>query len=110
VVAAAELDALAAVGMPEAGAALDVGCGPGFVAARFAAALPALRFAGLDLDRGVLSRARAQLPVVRADAAAPPFAAVFDFVHLRLVLRHHRAPAAVVSACAGLLRARGTLA
>lgn len=97
IVAAAEEEAFEALGLPRAGRALELGCGPGFVAARFMATRPELRVLGVDRDPRVLSEARG-VPVVRGDAAALPVAdGCVDFAYARLVLRHLVDPAAAVA-------------
>jgi ubiquinone/menaquinone biosynthesis C-methylase UbiE len=96
-VAAAEEEALTRVGCPHSGRLLDLGCGPGFVVERLLRRRPGLQIVGVDRDRLTLPAARARTAVAAADAGALPFpGATFDFVHLRLVLRHLRHPAAVL--------------
>lgn len=107
----AERDALIALGLPETGSVLDVGCGPGFFAAGLREARPQLVITGLDSDPRTLMRAAAQLPVERADAYALPFSAgTFDFVYARMMLRHVSDPARVVAEMHRVVRPGGTVA
>jgi SAM-dependent methyltransferase len=93
VAAAVEDAAFRELGFPDSGAALDLGCGPGFVAKRFLEPRPALRMAGVDVDRQALAMARPALPVVAAAGEALPFRdAVFDCALARFVLRYLPAP------------------
>jgi SAM-dependent methyltransferase len=89
---------------------LEVGCGPGGVLERLAPELQRMPF-GIDLDQGFLRRARATGRLARADGAALPFAdAVFDFVLLRLVLRHAPARTGLLVEAARVTRVGGTVA
>jgi SAM-dependent methyltransferase len=107
-VAASEEAALTRIGCPERGRLLDLGCGPGFVLQRLRRHRPALEVIGLDRDRHTLATARAHAPVAAADARALPFsAASFDFVHLRLVLRHLPRPEAVLGELRRVVRPGG---
>jgi SAM-dependent methyltransferase len=63
------------------GRVLDLGCGPGISAVEIARGAPATRLVGLDLSAAMLPRARRraraagiELPLVRADVSALPFA------------------------------------
>jgi SAM-dependent methyltransferase len=110
-IAAEEHAALFSMGLPEAGRALDVGCGPGFFASGLRRARPGLSVVGVDADPYVLPEARGRVPVVRGDVAALPFAsASFDLVVARLVLRHLVDPAASLAAMANLVRPEGWIA
>src|SRR4051812_21365775 len=53
-VAAREVEALVAVGFPGRGAAVEIGCGPGFFAENLRRGLPGLALYGLDIDPYVL--------------------------------------------------------
>jgi ubiquinone/menaquinone biosynthesis C-methylase UbiE len=86
-----EDDTFRALGFPERGRGIDVGCGPGFIAQRFAATRPELSVIGLDLDRAALelARGRARLPVLAGSALALPVASgALDFAYARFVLRY----------------------
>lgn len=110
VIEAAEETALIALGLPESGRLLDLGCGPGAVAARIQERRPRLEIVGLDRDAGLLALARARVRVVRADAACLPFpSASFDGVHARLVLRHLSAPEATLAEARRVLRRGGRI-
>jgi len=106
VVASAEERTLDALGFPREGLVLDLGCGPGFVAARLRASRPDLRIVGVDTDRATLREA----PVLRVVAAADrlPFAsAVFSAAFARLVLRHVPEPERSVRELARVVMPRG---
>jgi ubiquinone/menaquinone biosynthesis C-methylase UbiE len=108
VIGSAEEAALTALGLPATGRLLDLGCGPGAVAARMKARRPGLEIIGLDRDEGVLTSARARVPVLRADAAWLPFPSEsFDGVHARLVLRHLPDPDAALAEARRVLRRGG---
>jgi SAM-dependent methyltransferase len=109
-VAAAEDAALRRIGLPDQGLALDLGCGPGFAAARLRRGRPGLRIVGLDRDPHVLALAHGALAPLRGDAAALPFGdARFDFVHARLVLRHLPRPEATLREALRALRPGGRI-
>ena len=109
-VADVEDQLLATLGLPMAGRLLDLGCGPGAVAARIRQRRPNLEVVGLDHDAGLLALARARLTPLRADAAVLPFAAQsFDAVHARLVLRHLPRAAAALAEIRRVLRPGGRL-
>ena len=83
----ASCDALAAHLPPRPARVLDLGCGPGGVMAAAARRWPAARVVGVDVAARMLAEARRGWPgaappaLVRADAAALPFAAgSFDAV------------------------------
>lgn len=110
-IAAQERVALAAVGLPERGLGIEVGCGTGAFAEGLRRAHPQLRLVGLDYDGYVLGAAGRRLPVVRADARALPFAAGgFDFAYSRLFLRHVPDPGAVLAGISRLVKAEGRVA
>lgn len=98
--------ALVALGLPEAGRVLDVGCGPGFVAARTRRLAPGVSVAGVDVDATLVARAKELgIEAVVADGAALPFdAGAFDFAYARLVLRHVASPVDVVREMARVAR------
>lgn len=86
------------------GQLLDVGCGPGYLAAMIASVFPDLKVAGLDIDGRSLDLARNNwereipgLGFLQADAQALPFAdASLDVVVSSLSLHHWKdAPAAL---------------
>jgi SAM-dependent methyltransferase len=107
-IAAAEEDAFRSLGLPDSGRVLDLGCGPGFVAARILGRRPRLDLVGLDRDPVVLGRARAHIRVVEADAEHLPFAPEsFDCVYARLVLRHLPRPLRVLRDAHRVLRPGG---
>jgi SAM-dependent methyltransferase len=88
-IAALEDAALEALGLPEQGRILDVGCGPGFVAARLLSRHPTLEITGIDSDPGMVQRALRHIEAVSGDARALPFPdAHFCGAYARLVLRH----------------------
>ena len=111
VIAGREQAALAAVGIPADGLGIEIGCGPGFVAAGLARSRPGLRLFGFDIDAYVLAEARKRLPAIRGDANHLPFAdASFDLVSSRLFLRHVSDPLHVAREMARLVRPGGCLA
>jgi len=108
VVADAEEQALVDLGLPALGRLLDLGCGPGAVAARIGARRPGLGIFGVDRDLAVLAQARRRVTALRADAADLPFASTsFDAVHARLVLRHLADPARALAEMHRVLRPGG---
>ncbi len=97
ILARAEEEALRALGFPEEGRVLDVGCGPGAVAARIGRARPALTLIGVDRDTALLGKARAILEVAAGSADSLPFPSNhFDAVYARLVVRHLERPEAAL--------------
>jgi SAM-dependent methyltransferase len=103
-----ERAALGAAGLAPGQRLLDLGCGAGGVLERLAPELGRAPF-GVDLNQELLRHAVAGL-VARADGARLPFQdAVFDFVLLRLVLRHAPARAQMVAEAARVLRTGGIL-
>ncbi|HET6148591.1 MAG TPA: methyltransferase domain-containing protein [Polyangia bacterium] len=108
--AAAEEQALVELGLAQHGRLLDLGCGPGAVAARIAGTRPGLVIVGIDRDRDLLALAGGRMTPVRADAAELPFASgSFDGVHARLVLRHLVDPARALAEARRVLRPGGRL-
>lgn len=102
-----EREALLRAGLAPGQRFLDVGCGPGGVLRRVSEDLGRVPF-GIDLSQELAVRARAAGHSVRADGAALPFASgTFDFVLLRLVLRHVPAPALLLRQAARVARAGG---
>ena len=77
--------------------ALDAGCGTANATACLADAFPTAKITGLDLSAGMLSKARGkhpELPLVRGDSAALPFASgLFDLVLSAYMLHHLERPA-----------------
>jgi len=109
-IADAENRLLTALGLPDSGRVLDLGCGPGAAAARILANRPGLDVIGLDRDAGLLTRARSIVRVLQADAEGLPFpSSSFDAVHVRLLLRHVPRPAAVLAEVHRVLRPGGRL-
>jgi SAM-dependent methyltransferase len=109
-VAAIEQAAMERIGLPETGRVLDLGCGPGFAAQRLRRHRPGLTLVGIDRDRPTSTLARDHMPVVMGQGEALPFASgAFDFVHLRLVLRHVPDPAAILREAGRTLRPDGRL-
>ena len=108
ILAGAEEAALQALGLPGRGRILDVGCGPGFVAARIVKARPGLQLLGLDRDPAVLEEARRVIPVLEGSAEKLPFpTGQFDCVYARLVLRHLRHPETALDEMFRVLRPGG---
>ena len=98
VMADAEEAALRRLAFPEEGRVLDVGCGPGFVAARVGAARPKVTIVGVDSDAEVLRRVPPGIETVEADAHALPFTTgEFVGAYARLVLRHLARPDVAVA-------------
>jgi ubiquinone/menaquinone biosynthesis C-methylase UbiE len=109
ILAAAEEEALTSLGMPARGRVLDVGCGPGFVAARIKQMRPELTVIGIDRDPAVVQRARAIIDVTEATADMLPFPDQhFDCVFARLVMRHVEAPETVMREMFRVLKAGGS--
>jgi SAM-dependent methyltransferase len=105
-----EREALARAGLTAGMRLLDVGCGPGGVLERLAGELGRAPV-GVDLNQDFLRRARAVAYAARADGAALPFAdGSFDFVLLRLVLRHTPQRERLLAEAARVVRIGGTVA
>lgn len=103
-----ERAALLAAGLASGQRLLDLGCGPGGTLERLVADLGRTPF-GVDLNQALLRRAGAA-HVVRADGANLPFAdGSFDFVLVRLVLRHAPARARLLAEAARVLATGGIL-
>jgi len=107
-----ERAALLAAGLAPGQRLLDLGCGPGGMLERLA---PELGRAvgpvavGVDVNQNLLRQVRGA-PVARADGARLPFGdAVFDFVLVRLVLRHAPARERIIGEAARVLRTGGIL-
>ena len=110
VVADLEDEAYLALGIPERGTGVDLGCGPGFVAARLRRLRPGLTMFGVDVDGQTLLRASPLLAVARADLLQLPFrSGAFDFAFSRLVLRHVSEPATALAEVARVLRPGGVV-
>jgi SAM-dependent methyltransferase len=104
-IAEQERVALRAVGLPDAGVGIEIGCGPGFFAEGLARSLPGVDLWGMDVDPYVVREARQRLRVIRGDANALPFAtARFDFAYSRLFLRHVSDPKAVLGEIARVVK------
>jgi ubiquinone/menaquinone biosynthesis C-methylase UbiE len=105
-----ERTALERAGLAAGMLLLDVGCGPGGVPERLAGDLGRTPV-GVDVNQDFLRRARAVAHAARADGAALPFAdATFDFVLLRLVLRHAPEREQILAEAARVARVGGTVA
>jgi SAM-dependent methyltransferase len=105
---ARERAALGAVGLSRGQRLLDLGCGPGGMLERLAPDLARAPF-GADVNQELLRNAPAG-QVVRADGARLPFRdGVFDFVLIRLVLRHAPAREQLIHEAARVLQAGGVL-
>jgi len=84
------------------GTLLDVGCGPGFLAAKIGHRYPSLEVLGLDVNRYMislasarLSRSRRRYGLVLGDASSLPFSAnSVDIVVSSLSLHHWNDPSA----------------
>jgi ubiquinone/menaquinone biosynthesis C-methylase UbiE len=84
-----EQAALHGAGLTTDLAILDLGCGGGGMLGQLVAHFRPKLAVGVDLNREFLIRARTVAPVARTDGARLSFRdSVFDFVLLRLVLRH----------------------
>jgi SAM-dependent methyltransferase len=103
-----ERASLGSIGLAAGQRLLDLGCGPGGMLERLAPDLGRMPF-GADVNQALLRSAPAG-QVVRADGARLPFqAGVFDFVLIRLVLRHAPAREKLLEEAARVLRAGGIL-
>lgn len=103
-----ERAALQSIGLAAGQRLLDLGCGPGGILELLAPALGHVPF-GADVDQSLL-RSAPNGQVVRADGARLPFqAGVFDFVLIRLVLRHAPAREQLIEEAARVLRPGGIL-
>jgi len=105
-----EREALKRAGLATGMRLLDVGCGPGGVVERLAGDLGRTPF-GIDVNQEFLRHARAVAHATRADGAALPFASdSFDFVLLRLVLRHAPERERILAEAARVVREGGIVA
>jgi SAM-dependent methyltransferase len=105
---AKERAALVSSGLEAGARVLDLGCGPGGTLRRLQADLSPRLAVGVDLQQGYLLRARESAQVVRANAAEIPFAdESFDFVFLRLVLRHTPARSKILQEATRIVRRGG---
>lgn len=106
--AAREDAALAAVEFPNQGRLLDVGCGPGFVAARLASSRPAVRITGVDAAPALVAQARQRIEAHVGEATALEFAdATFDGAYTRFVLRHLDRPGDALRSMVRVVRPAG---
>lgn len=109
----ADLELLASAAGRDASAlrVLDIGCGTGNQLIADRAALPAAEYVGLDRSFGMLCEARrkaANIALVRADGAAPPFAdASFDFACCQFAFHHVEDKAGMLHAVLRVLRPSG---
>jgi ubiquinone/menaquinone biosynthesis C-methylase UbiE len=108
-------DARLAACVPAAArAVLDVGCGDGFLAARLAPRVP--HVVAIDVDAGVLGRARARFPAApvtwcHGDILTHPLEAEsFDAVLVNAALHHLPDTRAALRRLSRLVRPGGTLA
>ena len=90
---------------------LDVGCGTGNQVVANRTAAPHARFVGVDQSLGMLLQARpkaSDIALVRADAAALPFAAEsFDFIYCQYAFHHFDAKARMLHDVFRVLRPSG---
>jgi SAM-dependent methyltransferase len=109
-IAEVEDAAFRALGFPEVGVGVDVGCGPGFVAQRLRQARSGLRIIGLDLDRSALGIAREGGVALQASATALPIpSSSCDFAYARLVLRYLPDPGAAMGEMVRVVRPGGAI-
>lgn len=105
---ARERAALSSIGLTRGQRLLDLGCGPGGMLERLAPELGRTPF-GADFNPDLLRNAPVG-QVVRADGARLPFQdGVFDFVLIRLVLRHAPARGQLIHEATRVLRAGAIL-
>ena len=99
------------------GTLLDVGCGPGFLAAKIGHRYPDLEVLGLDLNRYMislasvrLSQSRGKYGLVMGDASSLPFSASsIDMVVSSLSLHHWKDPSAAFQEVYRILAPGGRL-
>lgn len=107
-----ERAALLAAGLAPGQRLLDLGCGPGGLLERLRPELGSVVgpvAVGVDVNHDLLRHVHSA-PVARADGAWLPFQdAVFDFVLVRLVLRHAPARERIIGEAARVLRTGGIL-
>jgi ubiquinone/menaquinone biosynthesis C-methylase UbiE len=107
-----------ALALASQGQALDLGCGPGYLAVELAAQAPGLGVTGIDLSPAMLKRARAHAQLAgmearvefkQADAQRIPVPDhSFDLVVSSLSLHHWADPVAVFDEVARILRPGGS--
>jgi SAM-dependent methyltransferase len=103
-----EYAALQSLGLEVGMRILDVGCGAGASLGLIISSAQPRIAVGIDLDRENLKHARRAAPVACADAVRLPFdQAQFDFVLLRLILRHVHDPARLITEAARVVRSGG---
>ena len=95
----------------DAGAALEIGCGTGYVTAALRAVLPQARLCGSEIDAGALSFAQRRLgtgvELFQMDARALPFVEEFDLVCAFDVLEHIHEDNAVLAEIHRALKPNG---
>jgi ubiquinone/menaquinone biosynthesis C-methylase UbiE len=107
-----------ALAMVQAGEAVDLGCGPGYLAAELARAAPGLHVTGIDLSQEMLAEAASyarrsglgdRVAFKQGDAAQIPFpAGSLDLVVSTLSLHHWSDPVGVLDEVARVLRPPGS--
>lgn len=94
----AEAAAFVQSGLPETGRVLDLGCGPGYFAARLSERRPGLTIYGIDVDELCLKKAREHITAIKGNARQLPLRAEsLDFAYARLALRHIASPQDVIA-------------
>lgn len=111
-----ELGFLERLALPDRGAILDVGCGPGVFSEALATLVPKGRVIGVDAEHALVARGRKRLALhhaervrlVHASADALPFdAREFDLSYARFLFQHLPRPQEVLSEMARVVRPGG---
>jgi ubiquinone/menaquinone biosynthesis C-methylase UbiE len=107
-----------ALGLTSQGRAVDLGCGPGYLAVELAAQAPGLRVTGIDLSPVMLNRARAHTQLAgmearvefkQADAQRVPVPDhSYDLAVSSFALHHWADPVAVFNEVARIVRPGGS--